>query len=56
MGLGVVIAVVEVVWVWPRVMKRENLGEERRMGVCNGREERERGREAVEERERKREK
>uniref|UniRef100_A0A2N9F1F8 Uncharacterized protein n=1 Tax=Fagus sylvatica TaxID=28930 RepID=A0A2N9F1F8_FAGSY len=24
MGLGVVIAVVEVVWVWPRVMKRES--------------------------------
>jgi hypothetical protein len=32
MGLGVVVAVVEVVWVWSRVMKRENLGEERRKG------------------------
>jgi hypothetical protein len=31
MGLGVVVAVVEVVGVWLRVMKREN------MGLCNGR-------------------
>jgi hypothetical protein len=41
-------------WIWARLMKRDNLGEEGR--TCNGREERERGREAVEERERKREK
>ena len=40
--------------VWQRLMKRDNLGEEGR--TCNGREERERGREAVEERERKWEK